>query len=115
MRQRALQVIPYARHVAQILRLAVAAVEAGEDAEDFCRALRRQRRIKLGEAGGVEFRIVLEAGADVAAEQRHLQRFRHVDARILEDRGDVIGPGPDHGVLEIEHADAGDVFAVGEP
>src|ERR1700733_10662246 len=49
MRQRALQVIPYARRVPQILRLAVAAVEPGEDAENFCGALRRQRRIKLGE------------------------------------------------------------------
>src|SRR6202451_2517741 len=67
MRQRALQVIPYARHVAEILRLAVAAIEAGEDAEDFRRALRRQRRVELGAAGGVEFRIVLEAGGDIAA------------------------------------------------
>src|SRR6202049_2302513 len=52
MRQRALQVIPYARHVAQILRLVVAGVGGGEDAEDFGGALRRQRRVKLGEAGG---------------------------------------------------------------
>src|SRR5579864_8051944 len=54
MRQRALQIVRYARHVKQVLRLAVAAVEPGENAEDFGRALRRQRRIKLGEAGGVE-------------------------------------------------------------
>src|SRR5580704_15992352 len=84
MRQGALQVVPYAGHVTQVLRLAVATVEAGKDAEDFGRALRRQGRIKLGEAGGVEFRIVLEAGADVAAEQRYLQRFRHIDPRVLE-------------------------------
>src|SRR5271156_5343789 len=62
-RQGALQIVPYAGHVTQVLRLAVATVEAGKDAEDFCRALRRQRRIELGEAGSVEFCIVLEPGA----------------------------------------------------
>src|ERR1700731_5165345 len=44
MRQRALQVIPYARHVAQILRLAVAAVEAGGESGGFCWGLARPRR-----------------------------------------------------------------------
>ena len=42
MRQRALQIGPYARHVTKILRLAVAAVEPGEDAEDLGGALRRR-------------------------------------------------------------------------
>jgi len=38
----------------QILRLAVAAVEAGEDAEDLGGALRGERRIGHGEARRVE-------------------------------------------------------------
>src|SRR3984893_18846443 len=46
MRQRALQVIPYARHVAQILRLSVAAVEGGKKTEGFFCALRRQARVE---------------------------------------------------------------------
>ena len=50
MRQRALQIAPYARHVTQILRLAVAHVEAREDAEDLAGALRRERDVDLDEA-----------------------------------------------------------------
>ena len=52
---------------------------------------------------------------DVAAEQRDLQRLRHVDAGILQQRGEVVGRRAHHGVLEIEQADAGDVLAVRQP
>ncbi len=48
--------------------------------------------------------------ADIAREQLAFQSFRHVDARILQQRGDVIGGGADHGVLEIEQADARDAL-----
>ena len=48
------QVALDARQVPQILRLAVALVEAGEDAEDLGRALRAHHRIGGGEALGVE-------------------------------------------------------------
>ena len=42
----------------QILRLAVAAVEPGKDAENLGRPLRRERCVKPGESGGVEALIV---------------------------------------------------------
>jgi hypothetical protein len=35
MRQRALQISPYARHMSQILRFAIAPMKTGKDAEDF--------------------------------------------------------------------------------
>src|SRR5262245_40492898 len=53
MRQRALQVGPYAWHVTQILRLAVAQVEAGEDAENLAGALGRERYVGLDEFAAV--------------------------------------------------------------
>ena len=58
----------------QILRLAVAPVEPGKDAENLGRPLRRERCVELREGGGVEA-LVVEARADVAAEQRHFQRL----------------------------------------
>ncbi len=97
----------------QILRLAVAPVEPGEDAEDLGGALRGQRRVEPRESGGVETPVVGAARAGVAAEQRDLQRFRHVDARVLQQRGDVVGGGTDQRVLEIEQADARNAFALG--
>jgi len=50
MRQRALQVAPDTRQVAQILWFAITALEAGEDAEDLGSTLRRQRGIGAGKA-----------------------------------------------------------------
>ena len=70
MRQGAPQIIPHPRHVAQILRLVVAAVEPGENAEDLGGALRGERRIEPGECDRVEIRIDLAPRTDVAAEQR---------------------------------------------
>ena len=91
-----LQIAPYARHVTQILRLAVAPVEPGEDAEDLGGALRRRasrraaRKPAASKSGSASSRA-----CDVAAEQRDLQRLRHVDARVLQQRGEVVGaPGP---------------------
>src|SRR4051812_13517730 len=68
-RERALEIIPYARQMAQILRLAVAAVEAREDAEDFRGALGGERGINRDESREVEIRIGLPPRARVAAEQ----------------------------------------------
>ena len=61
MRQRALQIAPYPRDVSDVLRLAVAAVEPREDAEDFRSALRRKRGVEPDELGR------LEIGVDLAA------------------------------------------------
>src|SRR6202048_4716277 len=46
MTERALQIAPHPRHVAEILRLTVAHVETGEDAEDFAGALRGTRDVR---------------------------------------------------------------------
>ena len=98
----------------QVLRLAVAAVEPGKDAENLGRPLRRERCVKLGEGGGVEA-LILEARTHVAAEQRHFQRFRDVDARVLQQRGHVVGGRTEQRVLEIKEPDPGDVFALRQP
>src|SRR6185312_13626115 len=75
MRQRALQIAPHARQVAQVLRLAVAAVEAGEDAEDFRGALRSERRIDAREGGRVELLVGVAARAGVTRQKRDLHHL----------------------------------------
>ena len=49
------------------------------------------------------------------AEQFEFDGVRDVDARILQQRDDVIGGMPQHAILEIDHADLGDAFALGQP
>src|SRR4030095_10843977 len=86
--KRALQIAPYARHMSQILRLAVAGVEPGENPQDLAGALCRERDVALDEGRPVEVGLPGVAALDVAAEQRQLSLLRHVDAGILEDRGE---------------------------
>src|SRR5262249_14532941 len=88
--ERALKIAPYARHMSQILRLAVASVEPAENPQDLAGALGRERNVALDEGRPVEFRLPGVAALDVAAEQCQFGLFRHVDAGILEDRGEVI-------------------------
>src|SRR4051812_5637638 len=59
MGQRTLQVAPYPRDVSDVLRLAVAAVEPREDAENLGGALGSQRCIEPDEMGGFETPIGL--------------------------------------------------------
>src|SRR5579863_6656576 len=115
MRQRALQVAPEAGHVTQVLRLAIAAVEPGEYAEDFCRPLCRQSRIDACEAGSVETPVAAEPATHIATKQGHFHPLRDIDARVLKQRGDVIGGWPDQGVLKIEQADPRDVVTRRQP
>src|SRR6516162_10829560 len=115
MRERALQVGPYARHVSQVLRFAVARVEAGENTQDLAGALRRKRDVALDESGGVESGIALSPCPHVAAEERQLRFFRHVNARVLQERGNVISRRPHQGILEIENADPLELFALRQP
>src|ERR1700723_2460158 len=98
----------------EVLRLAIAAVEPGEYAQNLGGALRRERRVDPREAGRVEA-LIVQPSAYVAAEQRNLERFRHVDARILQQRRQVVGGGPHHGVLKVEYADARHVAPLGKP
>src|SRR5689334_3141156 len=78
MRQRALQIAPYARHMTQVLRLAVAGVEPRKYSQDLAGALGCERDVELDEFGAVEIRIGEEAGAHVTAQQRKLGRFRDI-------------------------------------
>src|SRR5262245_22582672 len=54
--ERTLQIAPYARHMSQILRLAIASVEPGEDPQNLAGALGRERDVALDEDRPVEFR-----------------------------------------------------------
>src|SRR6266568_8896325 len=105
MGERAIQIAVYPRQMTQILRLAVAAVEPREDAQDLGGALRSQRRVELQKFRSLERGIGGLAGADIAAEQRHLQVLGDVDPGILEQRYQVVGRRPEQRVLEIEQAD----------
>src|SRR5712671_13455 len=87
--QRATRIGMDAGQMPQVLWLAVAAVEPRENAEDFRRPLGGKRRVKPPERSGVEMRIVCPARLHIACKQRNLQLLGHIDARILEERGDV--------------------------
>src|SRR5215471_18682138 len=97
-----------AGQMSQVLRLAVAAVEPRENAKDFRSPLSGKRRVEPCKRIDIEIRILHAAPSHIAIEQRNLQLFRYIDAGVLKQRGDVIGRGPHHGVLEIQQADLGD-------
>src|SRR5471030_539963 len=61
MRQRALQISPYPRHVTQILRLSVAALQARKNPKDFRCALGCERGIERDECGCLELVVDLAA------------------------------------------------------
>src|SRR5262245_53687154 len=115
MSQGSLQVVPYSRHVSQILRFAVAHVEACEYAEDLAGTLCRERHIGANEGGCVEPGIAGAASAYVTSEQSDFGRLRHIDAGILEQRGKVIGCRTHQGVLEVQNAELLEVSAAGKP
>src|SRR5215468_4812892 len=115
MAERALQIAPYPGQVAQILRLAVAQIEAREDPENLAGALGGERDVGLDERRAVEIRLAAAASAHVAAEQRELGFFGYVHARILQQRGKIVGGRSHHGVLEIEQAEPGEFAALRQP
>src|SRR5262245_12304990 len=115
MRERTLQIGPYPRHVSQILRLAVADIQAGEYAEDLARTLRRQRDVVPDERSGVELGVIGAAAAKIAAEQGDLELLRHVDTRVLQQRGQVVGRRPHQGILEIEEPYPLELAALRQP
>src|SRR5262249_17787944 len=110
--ERTLQIAPYPRHMSQILRLAITGVQPGENPQDLAGALGRERDVALDEGRPVKFRLPGVAALNVAAEQRQLGRFRHVDAGILEYRGEVIAARTHQGVLEVEKPKAPQLMAL---
>src|SRR5262245_55363046 len=82
--QGAAQIPPYSRMMTKILRLAIAAGETGEDAEHLGGALRAEGGVMLEECVEVEGAVARAPRLDVAADEGDLDRFRHVNARILQ-------------------------------
>ena len=82
----------------------IALVEPGEEAEDLGGALGAHRGIGGGEALGVEGGIDCRPAAHIERGETHLEIFGHVDARILQQRNDIVGRRPDHRVLKIDEA-----------
>ena len=79
------------------------------------RAARPAWHRALAKAGASNSGIGRAPRARIARQQRDLHHLRHVDARVLQQRGEVVGRGPHHRVLEIEQADARDAFAFRQP
>src|SRR5271166_5447601 len=84
MREILLEVALDPRQVAEVLRLAVALVEPGEESKDFGRALRAHRRIGRGKAFGAEAGIGRRATPHIERGEPHLEIVGHVDARVLQ-------------------------------
>jgi hypothetical protein len=97
------------------MRLAVATVEPGEDAEQFRVPLRRHDGVELGELGRVEAVVGRAPRLDVARQQRELERLRHVEPRILQQRRQIVGGWAQHGILKVDDADFRDAGPLLEP
>ena len=52
------------------------------------------------------------AARGVMGEQLQLQIVGHVDAGVLQQRGDVVGGMAEHAVLEVDDADPREPFAL---
>src|SRR6266404_1364456 len=99
----------------QVLRLAVAHVEPCENAENLARALGGEHCIDLDELRGVEIGHKTAAAAHILPEQRKLGLFDDVDARILQQRSEVVGRRAHHCVLEVEKAETSGLAALRQP
>ena len=56
-----------------------------------------------------------EEQARVMREQPQLKFVGHFDPRVLQQRSDVVGRRPQHGVLKVDQAEPPQAVAVGEP
>src|SRR2546427_6486932 len=84
MAERALQISPYPRHVTQILRLAVAHIEPGKNAQNLAGTLGGERHVDLDELSEIEVGIALAPPAHIAAEQRKLDLLGYIHPRVLQ-------------------------------
>src|SRR5262249_56463126 len=50
----------------------------------------------------IELGLIGAAAADIAAEQRDLELLRHVNAGVLQERGQIVSRRTHQGILEIE-------------
>src|SRR5580704_3444209 len=92
---------PEARDMAEILRLAVAPPQAGENTDDLGVALRREDRRRAAEGAAVD----AGEGGKVAFGHRLAYCARNVAARVFEQRDEVVARRPAQRVLEVEQPD----------
>ncbi len=101
------------RQMGEITGLAVAPVQAREDAEDLRGPLGRKQRVGGGEGPDIEGRVPAAALAGVEAEQPQLELGAGIDPGILQQRRDVVGRVAHHGVLEVDQPDPLQPVALG--
>jgi hypothetical protein len=82
--QRTREIGPDSWLVAQILRLAIAAVEPRKGAEQPRVALRRHDGIELGKLSRIEAVVTGTPRLDIARQQRKLELLGNIDPRILQ-------------------------------
>src|SRR5579883_162539 len=99
----------------QILRLVIALIQSGENAENFCRPLGAEHGIRAGKCGHVETRIAGAAQLRIMAEKLQFHIVRHVDARVLKERDDVVCGMTENAILKIDEPDAAETCAQWQP
>ena len=107
-----LQMGPGAGHEGGVAVAAEHDFLAGEDPAEDAGGVQRRERPVVGEEG---LAVDLGPGGEIAVQHRRLELGRDVAAGVLEQVQQVPGRMAGDGVLEVEHADAGETVAVGEP
>src|SRR6202453_4687989 len=103
------------RQVSKVLRLVVALVESGEEAEDLGGALDAHRRIGGGEALSVEGGIGGRPAAHIEGSETHLEIFAAAAARVVQQQNELIARRPNPRTLKIDRADSLDPLPLREP
>ena len=96
---------PHSRLELSVVRLVVALPQAGENAENACVPLCRERPIGPFES------FAMTGRTNVAADHRAFDRRRNIPARILQHRSEIVGRMPGECVLEVEQAEMSDAVA----
>ena len=105
MREIARQIVPRARHVLQVLRLAVALQKPHPKTDETGIALRAERRIAARKVAASKPGSTSPPRRSNTRTARRSEIGRHVDARILQQRHQIVGPVLGQRVLEVDHAD----------
>src|SRR5260370_36011944 len=101
--------------MAQILRLAVAAVEPRKGTEQPRVALCRHDGVKVGETSRIEGVVGGAPRLDITRQERKLELLGYVDPRVLQQRHQIVGGWAQHGVLEVDDAYSRNIGPLAEP